>query len=110
MIREGRARKGWTQLEWAERIGKTKPTISEWEREYRRPGIDDINSIVTSLNLSADALLIKMGILLTPPLAAKLPRNLLLDLVTLSESELEALTLLVGRRVRPVRPPQELRR
>lgn len=104
LLKDARELRGWTQTEWGERIGKTKQSISDWENERRRPLLDDINLISASLGMSADVLLMKLGILLTPPPSSRLPREFILDLLELTDEELAGFASLVHRRVRPEHP------
>ncbi len=65
-IRDGRVEQKWTQVELAERIPVAAATVSEWERETRRPGLEDIEPICRYLEISAWKLLLLLGIPLTP--------------------------------------------
>jgi len=75
-IREARQGRGWNQSELAERVSASTTTVSNWERGITKPGLDDINALCSALGLSADVLLGKLGVTLTPPAAARLPREL----------------------------------
>jgi len=73
-IREARQGRGWNQSELAERVSASTTTVSNWERGITKPGLDDINALCSALGLSADVLLGKLGVTLTPPAEARLPR------------------------------------
>lgn len=91
-IREARKDRGWTQEELAERLRVSPTTVSNWERLNRPdPDKEQVNDLVAALGLSAEQLLTMMGYRLTPPAAARLPRQLVLALLTLRADELALL-------------------
>jgi len=87
-LREARNREGLTQEDLADRVGASPTTVSNWERDVTMPGIEDVNPLVVTLRLSPEVMLQKMGVLLTPPAAARLPRELVLSLLELRPEEL----------------------
>lgn len=91
LMREAREARGWTQVEYADRINTSATTVSNWERGVTKPGIEDINTICAALGLSADVLLMALDVLLTPAAASKLPRDLVLDMLALDQEDLAAL-------------------
>ena len=108
LVRDARERKGWTQVDLAERMQTSATTVSNIEREETIPSIDQVNQLVVALSLSPELLLQAMGVQLTPPAAAKLPRDLVLELLSRTPEELDALALLLSRTAIPGR--QRLRR
>ena len=92
LIREAREARGWTQAELAERLNVSTAKISRWENSSRhKPGIDDINALVRLLPLSADILVGRMGLELSPPSASRLPRILLDQLLAMPPERLQSL-------------------
>ena len=85
LIKNRREARNWSQVEFAERVGVSPATVSNWEREVTPPGIDDVNKLCMGLSISAETLLTAMGVNLTPPLAARIPRALILALLELQE-------------------------
>ena len=75
-IRDARLAKDWTQPELAERVAASTTTVSNWETGKTAPGLEDINPVCMALGISPDLLLSDLGIMLTPPAAARLPREL----------------------------------
>ena len=61
------------------------------------PSVEQVNDLVLALRLSAEELLRRMGFKLTPPAAAKLPRELVLGLLEMDAEEIRGVTLLVAR-------------
>lgn len=108
LAREARERKSWTQADLADRLQTSTTTISNIEREETTPSIDQVNQLCVALNLSPEAFLQAMGAQLTPPAAAKLPRDLVQELLSRTPEELDALALLLSRT--PVPERRQLRR
>ncbi|RJS62633.1 DNA-binding protein [Bacillus sp. PK3_68] len=47
----------WTQQELAKRIGVSSQMISNWEREYTTPTVEDIAKLAQEFNVSTDKVL-----------------------------------------------------
>lgn len=56
-IRDLRHARGWTQLDLATRLGRTKSLVSHWERGKRAPGLDDIRRLAGVFGIDTCALL-----------------------------------------------------
>lgn len=95
LIRDARAARGWNQQELADRVGASITTVSNWERDYTRPGVDDVDKITRALDISPEVLLRAMGVTLTPPIEARLPRSLVVDLLQLKQADLFAVQRVV---------------
>lgn len=92
MIRKARKEKGWSQVDLAERADRlpftvSSSTVSNWETERVRPGIDEANWLIRVLTLSSEEFYMALGADLTPPRAARLPRTLLDALLSLPAEE-----------------------
>jgi transcriptional regulator with XRE-family HTH domain len=93
MIRDARKARGWTIDELADRLSASPTTIHNWETGKTAPGLQDVNPLCAALpSLSPDVLLIELGVTLTPPAAARLPRELVHAALQLDAFRLEALT------------------
>lgn len=90
-----------TQVELAERLRASVTTISNWEREVTKPALEDIDPLCVALSLSPDVLLLKLGVTLTPPAAAKLPRELVLTLLRLSSEDMAIVEQVASALLRP---------
>lgn len=95
LIVDGRERRGWTQGDLAERLGVSVSTLSRWESEIRLPDLQQVNALVVALGLSAEDMIQSMGLSLLPPMAARLPRELVLELLQRGPEELDALLILL---------------
>lgn len=95
LLRDARETLGWTQLELAERMQTSATTISNLEREQSMPSVEQVNALVIALHISPEQLLGAMGVRLTPPAAARLPRSLVMSLLSLDPVVLQGVTLLV---------------
>jgi transcriptional regulator with XRE-family HTH domain len=109
LLREARKDKGWTQEEFADRIGTSTTTVSNWERGVTAPGLEDINVVASALSLSPDVLLLSMGVILTPPAASRLPRELIEAALELTPEELGTLTK-VAKGLLASQPPHQRNR
>ena len=49
-----RKEKGYTQYELAERLGITRPALSNYERDRRRPSIDDLRTFAEFFGVGLD--------------------------------------------------------
>ena len=79
----------------AERIGQSVGTVRALEEElHRLKWVDQVNALVAALPLSAEELLIAMGVNLSAPAAGRLPRQLLEDLAALPPDQVAAIALL----------------
>lgn len=87
--------KGWSQPELGERVGASTTTVSNWETEKTKPGIEDINVLATALQVSPEELLISMGVMLTPTPEARLPRDVVEWMRSLTPDRMQALRLLL---------------
>ena len=56
MVRIARVKKGYTQIELAERLHTTDRTVSKIERGQTNPGLDTIITYAQELDISLDAL------------------------------------------------------
>lgn len=99
-IRAARDARRWNQETLADRLSVSIATISNLEREVSSPNPDQFNRLVLVLGLSPETLLDKMGYQLSPPGAARLPRNLVQALLRMTPDELDALSVLLERRAR----------
>lgn len=91
-IRTKREQRGWTQTELGDAIGESMSTISNWENEKHRPGIDQANKLIIALNLPAETFWQELGALITPPsAAAQLGRVLIDALLALPEEKRDSL-------------------
>lgn len=98
IIRERRKGRGWTQAELAERLGTSTGTISRWENSSStKPGIDQINALCTLLGIPIEPFVRDLGLNLSPPIAGRLPRELLLAMLEVPPQELAGLTQLLMR-------------
>lgn len=105
-IRAAREMRGWSQRELGDRLNVHESTISNLEREQHPPTVpEQVNALCLALSLSPEVLLKDMGIDLTPPTAARLPRRLVLDLLSLPPEDLESVVGLVHRLARVAQPP-----
>ena len=76
LLREARLSAGLTQAELAEKVGVDRTIVSKVERERISLTVAQVNALVQALPISAEQLLRAMGVHLTPPAAARLPREL----------------------------------
>lgn len=77
LIAERRTKAGLSPEQLAERLGRSsKSIVYRLEAEEQEPSADDINVLTSALPMSAEELLRAMGVFLTAPAAAKLPRSL----------------------------------
>ena len=107
-IRAARSAKGWSQRELADRLGTSESTISNLEREQHPPTVpEQVNSLCVALSLSPELLLADMGVELPPPAAARLPRSLVRDLLSLPPDDLANLAGLTSRLARVTRSQGE---
>jgi transcriptional regulator with XRE-family HTH domain len=67
LIRKGREARGWSQLELADRLKTSAPTVSNWETGRTRPTIEQGNELVLALGLGAEEFWTAMGVRFTPP-------------------------------------------
>lgn len=79
----------------AERLGRAPSTVRRIESGEGEPSVSQINVLVSVLPLSAEQLLREMGVRLTPPAAARLPRRLVQALLAMPPQRLTALTELL---------------
>lgn len=103
-LRAARELAGWTQADLAERVSVSTTTVSNWEREESVPNADQVNALVLALRLSAEELLRMLGYQLTPPAAARLPRELVSALLAMDEETLRGVTLLASRAAQAIPP------
>jgi transcriptional regulator with XRE-family HTH domain len=95
-IREARDARGWTQDELAERLGVSRAVVSRWENGHTPPTVpEQVNALVLALGLSPEELLREMGVRLTSPAAARLPRELTELLLAMSPAQQRALLELI---------------
>jgi len=88
-IKDAREREGRTQEWLGKKLDRSDSTVDRIEAEQSEPSIEQINTLVASLPISAEVLLEKMGLtVLTPQDAAKLPRSLVQGLLDLTEFQL----------------------
>lgn len=108
-LRKARESLGWTQADLAERLSTSTTTISNIEREETVPSVEQFNALIVALGsrISAEGLLQRMGFTLMPTMAARLPRSLVADLLSLPPEDLANLAGLVNRLSRVTRSPGE---
>ena len=70
-------------------MGRTKNIVYRLEAEDQEPTSDQINALVSVLHISTEELLRKMGVNISPPAAARLPRTLVDDLLALDAEQME---------------------
>ena len=56
-IKKERQRHGWTQVEFANKLGLTKQTINNWENERRTPDPNTVVAIAELFGVTTDYLL-----------------------------------------------------
>lgn len=56
-IKEARKKAGMTQAELAERLGTPYQTVSQWERDTRRPKIETLQRIAAALGVDVNLLI-----------------------------------------------------
>src|SRR5690349_8915282 len=88
-----KARGAMTPEALGERIGQSGTTVRRIEKEETEPSVDQINALVSALPISAEQLLAGMGVRLSLPLAARVPRQLLEQAVDLDGEHMESLVL-----------------
>lgn len=87
-LRAAREAMGWTQQELADRLNTSASTISNLEREQHPPTVpEQVNQLTSVLPISTEDLLRDMGVVLSSPAAAKLPRSLVDLLLQLTPGE-----------------------
>ncbi len=91
LIQEAREAAALTPDQLGERMGRTKGIVYRLEAEEQQPTVEQINVLVSTLRLSAEELLRAMGVNLTPPAAAKLPRPLIELLLLMTPQQHQAL-------------------
>lgn len=95
MIARAREAAGFDVPQLAERIGQSDTTVRRLEAEETEPSVKQINALVAALPISAEALLKAMGVNLSLPLAAKLPRRLVELLAESPPENHQALIVLI---------------
>lgn len=107
VIKAGRESKGWRQQDLAERLDRigrrsTPPftvsasTVSNWEREITRPDIEIGNVLVRALTLPEDEFWAAMGVELTMPADAQVPRPLREMILAMNPERRAALYVFLG--------------
>ena len=96
MIARAREAAGFDVRQLADRIGQSDTTVRRLEAEETEPSVKQINALVAALPISAEALLKAMGVHLSLPLAATLPRELVESFPQLSPDARQALTVLTA--------------
>jgi transcriptional regulator with XRE-family HTH domain len=79
----------------ADRIARKPSTVRRLEAEETEPSVEQINALVAALPISAEELLRLMGVSLTLPAAARLPKALVDELVALSPAQQQVILALV---------------
>jgi len=74
--------------ELASRIGQSITTVRRLESEAVEPSVAQVNALTAALPISAEQLLLAMGVHLNPPAAAKLPRQIVEALLPLGPDDL----------------------
>lgn len=87
---------GLSQKEVADRLQLSETTVSNWVRGKRPPTLEYINSVCALLGISADSLLRAIGIELHPPAAARLPKDLLQDALSMNPEGLRLLSVVAN--------------
>lgn len=91
LIAKARDSRGLTVEQLAERLGRSVSTIRRLENERTEPSVEQINALVAALPISTEELLRAMGVHLSPPAAARLPRDLIEALLEMSPEQHRAL-------------------
>jgi len=76
LIARKRMEAGMTPVELAERLGRTKGIVYRLESEEQEPDVATINKLISILGISAEQLLVALGVHLNPTAAALLPKQL----------------------------------
>lgn len=86
MVTKAREAAGLDVDALAARIGRSPSTVRRIESEETEPSVEQINALVAALPLSAEELLRAMGVTLNTPAAAKLPRDVVNDLLIVMQN------------------------
>ena len=93
--------------ELAARIGQSAGTVRSLEEElHQLRWVEQVNALVSALPLSAEELLMAMGVNLSVPAAGRIPRQLLEDLAALPPDQLAAIATLARSSVAAANPPR----
>lgn len=95
LIQRARDATGMDIAALATRIGQSASTIRRLESGGTEPSVEQINALVAALPISAEELLSAMGVHLSLPLAARLPRQLVDLLGDLTPEQHETLIRLL---------------
>lgn len=97
LIAKARVAAGLTPEELADRLGyRSKSVVYRLESEGQEPDVALVNGLVANLPISAEALLRAMGVHLSLPLAARVPRPLAEFLGSATMEQQQALMLFLG--------------
>lgn len=97
LIARARESAGLEVADLAERIGKSVTTVRRLESEETEPGVEHINALVAALPISAETLLQAMGVNLSLPIAARIPRRLVELLASLPMDNHQVLIELIEK-------------
>ena len=97
LLAKARLAAGLTPEELADRLGyRSKSIIYRLESEEQEPDVALVNGLVANLPISAEALLRALGVHLSLPLAARVPRPLVEFLGAATIEQQQALMLFLG--------------
>lgn len=96
LIARARDAAGLDDKQLAERLNRTPTTVRRILAEETEPSVEQINALVAALPISAEELLRAMGVNLTLPAAARLPRQLVDALAKLTPDQQQVILTLVN--------------
>lgn len=95
LIAKARDAAGLSVADLADKIGQSDTTVRRLESEAIEPSVAQVNALVTALPISAEELLRAMGVHLSLPIAARIPRRLAELLADQPDENQQALIALI---------------